>query len=74
VGRRLSDDRLRGVLDCLNRGQSHSTMPGDVQWMARAWAGVLVGGHGSALFGESAGVLHGLVEGQLKHNRCPSMS
>jgi len=38
------------------------TIRSDVPWLARAWAGVLVGGSDSALAWESAAVLHGLID------------
>jgi len=40
------------------------TGAGEVPWMAKAWAGVLIGGTESALAGRSAAVLHGLADGQ----------
>lgn len=40
------------------------TNSGEVPWMARAWAGVMIGGSGSALAKLSAGVLNGLIEEQ----------
>lgn len=40
------------------------TGPGPVPWLARAWAGVLLGGPGSVLAALSAAVLHGLADGE----------
>lgn len=40
------------------------TQPGAVPWLARAWAGVLIGGSRSALALQGAAVLHGLAQGE----------
>jgi len=57
-------ERLReqGTWQVLATGV-YFTGAGDVPWMAKAWAGVLIGGTESALAGRSAAVLHGLADG-----------
>jgi len=58
-------ERLRrsGGWQLLSSG-IYFTRPSEPPWMANAWAGVLIGGSGSALAKRSAAVLHGLVDGE----------
>lgn len=58
-------ERLRrsGDWQVLDKGV-YSTVRGRPTWMARAWAGLMIGGDGAALAASSAAVLHGLAEGE----------